>query len=399
MTGHSSIISKLVHRWLKLFRELFIPGRLLLPFKEEFRKYAFKKNNFRTFIISLFLFFEQLIYAFFFSNESSVQQKIFFFTSAVMVIYLSISLMKIKRRPAGISFFHKIFSTSIVWFGFTIACHRFLILDFTDFHLPTVYLAVLYGGAVLFYMSYIESLILYSALAAVSIYLTPVFHPGITGTVYMADITSNVMIACFIACLNYSGLMKDFLNNKFIQEKNSALLQNNREIANMNSKLVDMSLRDPLTGLFNRRKVDDILIMEEEKGLRENRDFSLIIFDLDFFKEINDRHGHTAGDDTLKELSILLKNNLREKDLCARWGGEEFIILCLENDLNHAADLANRLREKISSNIFSHGIRITASFGIASFKEFRNAEDMIKNADNRLYKAKGKGRNTIVFQS
>ncbi len=396
MTVYNNILKRTFRYGIKLLGELFFTRKKLASYNAEFWHSEFKKNNFRTLVIAMFLFIEQLLYGFFFSRQGSAEQIIFFFTAFFMVIYVLSSFMFTRHRPERITVFHRIYSTSIVWFGMAIACHRFLIKDFTDFHLPTVYLAVIYGGAVIYYMSYRESLFIYSSFAVISIYLTPLFHPGITGNVYMADITSNAMIACFIACLNYSGFMKDFLNKKTIEEKNLILIENNRHIADMNSRLLNMSMKDPLTDLYNRRKIDSVLEAEINRTCDAIYDFSIIILDLDNFKDINDIYGHTAGDETLRDVSRLLLKNLRSRDICARWGGEEFIIVCPGNDLNHAEDLAERLREKIANYYFPTVGKVNASFGVASYREFNDIEELIKNADSRLYAAKRSGRNRVV---
>lgn len=150
---------------------------------------------------------------------------------------------------------------------------------------------------------------------------------------------------------------------------------------------------DPLTRLYNRRTFEAFLCQEKEKFRRYKRPVSLIFMDLDRFKRINDTYGHQTGDDILKEISDIVRNNSRASDLPARWGGEELAILLPETDKKGAHILAEKLRKRIESHHFPGAGTVTASFGVSSM--FSTECDVVASADQALYRAKEKGRNRI----
>ncbi|MCL4322155.1 MAG: diguanylate cyclase [Deltaproteobacteria bacterium] len=164
----------------------------------------------------------------------------------------------------------------------------------------------------------------------------------------------------------------------------------------------ELSETDHLTGIFNRRKLEKSLGEYVKLALRYNRPLSLIMFDIDHFKAMNDSYGHQIGDNVLIELANLVKNNLRETDFFARFGGEEFIILMPETDLAYAKAKAESLRRLIEKNIFKYIYRLTCSFGVVEYGEkdnLGNTQDiigsLIKRVDNALYRAKENGRNRV----
>ncbi len=173
------------------------------------------------------------------------------------------------------------------------------------------------------------------------------------------------------------------------------LVKKNMELKAINKKLDILSTTDRLTGLLNRRKIEKDLAREFKRAKRYNQTFSLILIDIDFFKKVNDTFGHQAGDTLLIELSRLMKETLRSTDLIARWGGEEFLVLCPNTDLNKAANLAERLRVAVENYKFSVETKITISAGVAEFRG-QSLDDLINEADKKLYIAKNKGRNRVV---
>ena len=150
---------------------------------------------------------------------------------------------------------------------------------------------------------------------------------------------------------------------------------------------------DSLTQTLNKKKYDEIVeeLLEEHKII--NKTFSLILIDIDHFKNINDLYGHDVGDYVLTEFSKLLKDNTRDDDLLFRWGGEEFIIIT-QNTKTDALNLAEKLRLETSNKKFNL-IRITASFGISEVSEKIDKKTLFKQADNALYKSKTSGRNQV----
>jgi len=151
--------------------------------------------------------------------------------------------------------------------------------------------------------------------------------------------------------------------------------------------------KDHLTGLYNRRYLH--YLQNELK--QSNQSFSVIMIDIDHFKNINDTYGHTIGDDVLIEFSNILKNSVRDDDVVVRYGGEEFIIIMKIVQKGILFRNAERIRNKIEKFTFSKIGNITASFGIAYDDRDHNINEVIKNADTALYEAKENGRNQVVF--
>jgi diguanylate cyclase (GGDEF)-like protein/PAS domain S-box-containing protein len=175
-----------------------------------------------------------------------------------------------------------------------------------------------------------------------------------------------------------------------------------RELEKEKLRFQELSETDPLTGIFNRRKLDNILDEYVKLAFRYNMPLSLIMFDIDHFKEINDNYGHQIGDNILIELANLIKTNLRETDFFVRFGGEEFMILMPETNLVYAKTKAESLRKLIQENVFKYIYGLTCSFGAVEYggkDNLGNTQDiinsLIKRVDNALYRAKENGRNRV----
>lgn len=183
--------------------------------------------------------------------------------------------------------------------------------------------------------------------------------------------------------------------------QNIVTLQN-KEIQLEKEKIEEIAYIDPLTGLLNRRAVLTRIQDANSRANRYNEYFSIAICDIDYFKKINDTYGHTVGDYILQSFSTLLKENLRQEDVIARWGGEEFLVLLNYTTPETAFAKIDRIRELIEETTFQYGnqvIKLTASFGIATYKpQSLSFEPLITEADNNLYHAKNAGRNK-VFRS
>ncbi len=169
------------------------------------------------------------------------------------------------------------------------------------------------------------------------------------------------------------------------------------ELQRINKKLNIMATHDQLTGLANRYLFESQLQREIESHKRHHHPLSLFILDIDFFKQVNDTHGHIVGDYVLKELTHILKSSSRAEDLVSRWGGEEFIVLLPHSDLEDAKEIAERFRISISEHIFKEVGRITVSIGVAQYSDKIGSDAWISQADTYLYKAKIEGRNRVVF--
>lgn len=164
----------------------------------------------------------------------------------------------------------------------------------------------------------------------------------------------------------------------------------------MEKKLEYVAQTDPLTGLYNRLRFDDIIQREIAFGKRQNTLISFIYMDIDFFKKINDTCGHDTGDIILKEIALIIREVLRASDYPFRWGGEEFVMICPNTTINEVKVLAERLRKKIAENNFSIVEKVTVSIGITQYYDDESVDEMIKRADEALYQAKESGRNKVI---
>ncbi len=153
--------------------------------------------------------------------------------------------------------------------------------------------------------------------------------------------------------------------------------------------------RDELTQIYNRKKFNTTLTKYIHKSTVHDKTFSVILFDIDHFKRINDTYGHDVGDKVLVHLSALIKNLLRGDDLLARWGGEEFVILSPESNLTDGYELANRLRREVEQFTFPVIGSLTCSFGVAEFEIGDTQGSLLKRADEALYLSKANGRNQV----
>jgi len=154
---------------------------------------------------------------------------------------------------------------------------------------------------------------------------------------------------------------------------------------------------DALTGILNRHALYPALNQELERSARYARPFSIILFDVDEFKNINDDFGHLEGDKVLRELSKLVSGMLRKTDCVGRWGGEEFLLILPETETAEAQILAERIREKIEETHFLEKYYITSSFGVAAYRSGQTLEILLECADKSLYQAKNNGRNQVVI--
>lgn len=168
------------------------------------------------------------------------------------------------------------------------------------------------------------------------------------------------------------------------------------ELMAKNRELDRLVITDVLTGLANRRKLEAEFEREVRRVQRHGNALSVILFDIDYFKKVNDTLGHLAGDEFLQEFAQLIAQSVRAIDLVGRWGGEEFLIICVDTQLDGAMHLAEKLREKIAAHPFAKVGAMTASFGVATLGKDESGDHLIGRADDALYRAKRHGRNQVV---
>jgi two-component system cell cycle response regulator len=165
---------------------------------------------------------------------------------------------------------------------------------------------------------------------------------------------------------------------------------------------IEMAITDALTGLHNRRYMETHLSTLVEQAAARGKPLTVLVLDIDYFKSVNDTHGHDAGDEVLREFSQRLKKSIRGIDLACRYGGEEFVVVMPETDMAVATMVAERLRRRIASEPFSidhgaHSVEVTISIGLAARTSASDvAANLLKRADQALYRAKRDGRNRVV---
>jgi len=156
-----------------------------------------------------------------------------------------------------------------------------------------------------------------------------------------------------------------------------------------------LSVTDPLTGLYNRRRMNEVMVEYINNAKRYQDSFSLILFDIDDFKHINDHYGHNTGDQVLIKIAEITKDTLRKTDYVGRWGGEEFLILLPKSVNEDAAQIAEKLRREIQNIIFPEAFNVTCSFGLAEYNDQLELDAIVNKADKALYHAKNSGKNCV----
>ncbi len=251
--------------------------------------------------------------------------------------------------------------------------------------------------------------------------LLDIMMPGLDGfetceQLKLNEETKNIPVIFITAKSDHEDIVRgfslggvDYVTKPFRQEEVCARVRTHlrlkkalEEKENLIEKLKISSKTDPLTNLLNRRGVTERIEIEMKRFERNKKCFSIILSDIDHFKNVNDTHGHEAGDQVLIEVGIIIKENCRKQDVASRWGGEEFLVKLPETDLEGGKLLAEKIRKEIELHDFIYQqqkIPVTMSFGISVFTEnVKSIEDCIRQADNCLYKAKETGRNKVVIE-
>ncbi|PSL36375.1 sigma-B regulation protein RsbU (phosphoserine phosphatase) [Planomicrobium soli] len=170
-----------------------------------------------------------------------------------------------------------------------------------------------------------------------------------------------------------------------------------QELEELNAQLQGMTETDSLTGLKNRRYLDEQLLQLTGESSETGEPLTLLVVDIDHFKQVNDTYGHPVGDSVLQELAGKLQNETRDQDIVARMGGEEFVIVLPATDSDGALKMAERIRENIEHGEWKH-VNITVSIGVAVYESGDNPAGLFSKADEALYRSKSSGRNRVTAQ-
>jgi len=190
------------------------------------------------------------------------------------------------------------------------------------------------------------------------------------------------------------------LANEVLQHMDKEKTRLMAELEKQKQAFEQQSREDGLTKLYNRRHIDTLLAQEFERSKRFNHPFSIAIIDIDHFKKINDTFSHQVGDEVLRTVAQIFKNNLRSMDLVGRYGGEEFVVGLLETSLMRAIPIAEKLRravEEFNWSVVQPNLQVTISIGLAENAKMPSHEKVIAEADRKLYEAKRAGRNLVRY--
>lgn len=230
------------------------------------------------------------------------------------------------------------------------------------------------------------SFILYASCYIMSINNEPIYSSEALDKIHPIIYIINMLIA-FISLTMFSIL--------FLLETEGAY----NRLFSKNTELGNLANHDPLTGLYNRRTMTEHITEMYSDNTDKLTPFSLIICDIDDFKQFNDTYGHECGDEVLKTIADVLTALTREHDFLCRWGGEEFLVILKNINIDMARTIAERIRLQISMTDIKYNeesLHITMTFGVASSSESDNYEDLFKLADKRLYTGKSSGKNMVV---
>tara|TARA_A100001011_G_scaffold400491_1_gene515492 strand:+ start:1427 stop:2158 length:732 start_codon:yes stop_codon:yes gene_type:complete len=201
---------------------------------------------------------------------------------------------------------------------------------------------------------------------------------------------------------NYKKLFRQSKRLIRMSDKMEAELATTKaELEKYSNKLKIQASTDTLTGIPNRRKIMDLLVHALEKSIIDKEyNFNIIMMDIDFFKKVNDNYGHPMGDTVIKVISKHFFDKLKNLGVIGRYGGEEFLSIFYNKNINETYDFADKLRKEIKDKIITNdgvSLSVTVSMGIASSKESNDLNQILDIADRRLYKAKENGRNKVFF--
>jgi len=221
------------------------------------------------------------------------------------------------------------------------------------------------------------------------------------GTGIWTEIIVNPLVDDAGRLLEFAGVTRDIRERKRyeaqLQQAWEAAEAAKRALQSANGELHRLATTDRLTGIWNRAYFEEVAAKETERAARYGEPLSLLLFDIDHFKAINDTHGHLIGDQVLIELTRRVGEHLRANDVLARWGGEEFVIMLPHCAAAEALRVAEKLRALVQAQPFALVGQVTASFGVADFRPTDNLDTWLKRADDALYAAKAGGRNQVCL--
>lgn len=213
---------------------------------------------------------------------------------------------------------------------------------------------------------------------------------------YSVAIKSATAFTAVIVCLLF-GYWRSVNNASMLEAKNKALKLAHQQLDEKNKQLAELATRDSLTQLYNRGHLSECIHQQIKLKERYDKSACLLILDIDDFKQINDHFGHKVGDDVLRHFATLLQECARSVDIVARWGGEEFVMLCPETNIDEAKIVAKRFQQRLIDTSSDALPCVTCSIGIAPLQESKSADQWFIAADNAMYQAKNMGKDTVFI--
>jgi two-component system cell cycle response regulator len=283
----------------------------------------------------------------------------------------------------------------------------FLVAKKVKKHGNLIYIITLYQAIMalcyLFTLKQLDSLNYFSVIGlmviALAIYLLPnkiIFSQIITIAfsilffIYSCQKIEGLEVQDFYRIIAYQVILLIYCNINYCWTET---IKRKKFVAN--KELLDISSKDPLTGIYNRTKFDDEMDKWISYSERYGNSFSLVLFDIDDFKGINDKYGHLAGDRVVKNIAATINKSIRDTDIFARWGGDEFVLLLPNTDIRHAEEMAERMRVNIYNNVYEPVNNITCSFGVATYEKNDTTQSLLRKADNLLLQAKANGKDRV----
>ncbi|NLI90733.1 MAG: GGDEF domain-containing protein [Peptococcaceae bacterium] len=352
--------------------------------KEEFSRNVCQENSFRFVMISLILMISESILLVFFRGS-------IFNTCPLVISFIIFNILYfplIWKTYRNQEKYHKYF-VRCVQFIYIVAVMLFgcalSILPQNQFASINPYIMAVFGLSVFVYTPPVVSSILFFSVYFVFFLALPYYQPN-PQAVEILRINALIMniLGWIMSRMVYRMKIMSFTDKKTIEE--------------INLELKDLVMRDSMTLLLNHENIFLRLTDEIERAKRIHYPLSLIMIDIDHFKEINDRFGHQAGDDVIIKVAQILNSTCRTTDVIGRYGGDEFLIIMPDTKSEDAVVLAERIRNTIEKTNFIKGIEVTVSGGITEFLQ-ESSEELISSVDAKLYRAKENGRNRFEYEN
>jgi diguanylate cyclase (GGDEF)-like protein len=340
----------------------------------------------------------------FWADRDPLYIGVYTFLAVSMAVYFAASFFLEKHRQKAhrtiLLYTCLLSATILAW------CAAISLLDQLSSNQMIMYTAALFTVSVFPLLPHPVFFAVFFPVHILFLMLLPFFRSTpdlLFGTIVNTSVCAAV--AAIISWALYRSKCRDIVNKYVIQEKNKELFEINEKLLSANKKLEGFSFTDSLTGLLNRRRLDERLSAEWERCKRSSMPLSLLILDVDCFKRINDIYGHQTGDLCLMLISDILNSSVKDhSDITARWGGEEFITALPFTDADKAFELAEHIRKQVEgmndrNDGFGVKDKITVSIGVSAAvpSDRLTVKEMIEAADKALYKAKSKKGNRTEY--